>query len=67
MQILAYTPLYYFFHKKYIVQDFLMYNGFAKKSQRKVPLFLLILSILTFIPVHVKLTEIYQKESEELP
>lgn len=49
-----------------------MYNGFAKKSQRKVTLFLLILfllilSILTFIPVHVKLTEIYQKESEELP
>lgn len=44
-----------------------MYNGFAKKSQRKVTLFLLILSILTFIPVYVKLTEIYQKESGELP
>ena len=44
-----------------------MYNGFAKKSQRKVTLFLLILSILTFPPIHVKLTEIYQKESEELP
>ena len=34
------TPLYNFFHKKEIVQGFLMYNEFGNKTlQRKVTLY----------------------------